>query len=123
MILKNILLAVKDIEKAKEFYQELFDLTVRNDFGEKIIFTGGLVLQEQKLWEQILGAEAIVSGNGSELYFETNNMDAFLDKLKNSRFGITYVTEFTEYPKDRRVIRIADLDGHLIEVGECWSNR
>ncbi len=123
MMLKNILLAVKDIEKAKEFYQELFDLTVRNDFGEKIIFTGGLVLQEQKLWEQILGAEETVSGNGSELYFETNNMDAFLDKLKNSSFEITYVTELTEYPKDRRVIRITDLDGHLIEVGECWSNR
>lgn len=121
MILKNILLVVKDIERSKVFYQKLFGLTVMNDFGEKVIFSGGLVLQEQNIWEQVIGAEAISGGNNSELYFETSDMDIFLEKLKNSEFEIRYVNEPTEYPKDRRVVRILDLDFHIIEVGEIWN--
>lgn len=123
MILKNILLVVKDIERSKAFYQKLFGLTVMNDFGEKVIFFGGLVLQEQNIWEQVIGAEAISGGNNSELYFETSDMDIFLEKMKKSEFEIRYVNEPTEYPKDRRVIRILDLDGHMIEIGEAWNAR
>ena len=123
MILKNILLVVKNIERSKEFYQKLFGLTVMNDFGEKVIFSGGLVLQEQNIWEQVIGAETISGGNNSELYFETSDMDTFLEKLKNSEFEIHYVNELTEYPKDRRVVRILDLDCHIIEIGEAWNIR
>ena len=123
MILKNVLLVVKNIENAKAFYQKLFGLTIINDFGEKVIFSGGLVLQEQNIWKQVIGADKIHGGNNSELYFETSDMDAFLEKLKNSEFEIHSVNESTEYPKDRRVVRILDLDGHIIEIGEAWNIR
>lgn len=123
MILKNILLVVKNIEQSKEFYQKLFGLTIMNDFGEKVIFSGGLVLQEQKIWEQVIGTEIISGSNNSELYFETPDMDSFLEKLEKNEFEIRYVNELTQHPEDRRVVRILDLDGHMIEIGESWNFR
>lgn len=52
MKLKNILLIVNDIEKSKKFYRELFGLEVIRDFGENVILTEGLVLQERTVWEE-----------------------------------------------------------------------
>ena len=45
MKLKNILLVVKDIEKSKQFYHDLFGLDMILDNDGNIILTEGLVLQ------------------------------------------------------------------------------
>lgn len=59
MKLKNILLAVKDIEKSRQFYHELFGLqTVLNSEGNMIL-TESLVLQDEKIWREALGKEII----------------------------------------------------------------
>ena len=118
MKLKNILLVVNDIEKSKAFYRELFGLRVITDFGQNVILSEGLVLQEQKLWEASLGKQAVMGGNNSELYFEEYDMDSFLEKLKTSSWNITYATECTEYNGGKRIVRLYDPDRHLIEVGE-----
>ena len=68
--LKNILIVVNDIELSKEFYQELFGLRVVTDFGENVILSEGLVLQEKKIWEQVTGKSVTAGGNNVELYFE-----------------------------------------------------
>ena len=39
-----------------------------NDFGENVILSEGLVLQEQKSWEQLIETHT-VTGNASELFF------------------------------------------------------
>ena len=49
MRLKNILIVVKDIEKSKRFYKELFGLELVADFGENVVLTEGLALQEKNL--------------------------------------------------------------------------
>ena len=54
MKLKNILFVVNDIEKSKCFYKELFGLYVVADFGENVILSEGLVLQEKKLWQKFI---------------------------------------------------------------------
>ena len=46
MKLKNIVIVVKDIEKSKQFYIELFGLDVILDQEGNVILTEGLVLQE-----------------------------------------------------------------------------
>ena len=56
MRLKNFLLVVEDIERAKKFYKELFSLDVLRDFDNNVILTQGLVLQERKSWEQAFSA-------------------------------------------------------------------
>ena len=48
MKLKNILIVVKDIEKSKQFYHDLFGLDMVLDNDGNIILTEGLVLQEEK---------------------------------------------------------------------------
>lgn len=126
MKLKNILIVVSDIEKSKSFYQELFGLRVVADFGENVILSEGLALQEKKLWEKFIKHTVIDGGNNAELYFEENDMDGFLDKLKKSSWNIVYVNELMEHDWGQRVIRIYDLDNHLIEVGEsldCVARR
>ena len=46
MRLKNILIVVKDIEKAKQFYHDLFGLNMVLDSDGNMILTEGLVLQD-----------------------------------------------------------------------------
>lgn len=118
MRLKNILLVVSDIEKSKAFYKELFGLDVLSDFGGNVILTEGLVLQEKKLWETDLEKEACFGGHDAELYFEESQMDMFLQKLENSKFEITYLNKCEENDWGRRVVRLYDLDNHVIEIAE-----
>lgn len=51
MKLKNVLIVVKDIEKSKQFYHDLFGLNVVLDNDGNMILTEGLVLQEKKSGE------------------------------------------------------------------------
>lgn len=121
MTLKNILFIVSDIEKSKAFYKELFGLQVVLDFGENVILTEGLVLQERKLWEKFVEKDVCVGGNDAELYFEENDIDGFLEKLEKSEFHIEYLNKCTEHDWGQRVIRIYDLDRHIIEIGESME--
>lgn len=116
MKLKNILLAVKDIEKSRQFYHELFGLqTVLNSEGNMIL-TEGLVLQDKKIWREALGKEIIPENNFCELYFEEPEIEAFICKLETQYPSIQYVNRLTEYSWGQKMVRFYDLDGNLIEV-------
>ncbi len=115
MGLRNVLIVADDIEKSKEFYHDLFGLNVVRDFGENVILSEGLVLQERKTWEQLISASTVV-GNASELFFEECNFDAFVQKVREKQ--ATVVAEPAENSWGRRVIRLRDPSGHLIEVAE-----
>lgn len=116
--LKNYLIVVEDIERSKAFYWTMFDLFVVKDFGENVILSSGLVLQEKKTWEGLLGERAVV-GNMTELFFEESNFDAFLEKMEHE--NIKVVSEMLENSWGKRCIRIADPDGHLIEIAESGN--
>ena len=116
MKLKNILLVVKDIEKSRQFYHELFGLqTVLNSEGNMIL-TEGLVLQDEKIWREALGKEIIPENNFCELYFEEPEIEAFICKLETQYPSIQYVNRLTEYSWGQKMVRFYDLDGNLIEV-------
>ena len=51
MKLKNILIVVKDIEKSRQFYRDLFGLDLIVDNNGNMILTEGLVLQDEKIWK------------------------------------------------------------------------
>ena len=40
------LLAVRDVERSKKFYCELFDQQVVLDFGANVTFSGGFAIQQ-----------------------------------------------------------------------------
>ena len=54
MRLKNVLIVVKDIEKSKKFYRDLFGLDVILDNDGNVILTEGLVLQDASVWQKFL---------------------------------------------------------------------
>lgn len=115
MRLKNVLLVVRDIAQSKRFYHELFGLQIVRDFGDNVILSEGLALQEQTNWEQLIHTPT-VTGNTSELFFEENNLDAFL--LSAREYGVEFVGDVRLNSWDKRVVMLKDPDGHLIEVAE-----
>lgn len=121
MRLKNILLVVEDVERSVAFYKELFGLQVIRQFDGNVILTEGLVLQERKIWENLLGQQINYQGNATELYFIENNLEEFQEKLENCSFVIKYVHKLKEYSWGQKAIRIYDPDGHMIEIGETAS--
>ena len=121
MKLKNILFVVEDIEKSKRFYKDLFGLEVVADFGENVVLTEGLVLQEKKLWRKLIEENVSRGGNDAELYFVANNIDGFMEKLEQINYPIEYLNKCIEHDWGQRVIRIYDLDKHVIEIGESME--
>lgn len=117
MRLKNILIVVKDIEKAKQFYHDLFGLNTVLDNDGNMILTEGLVLQDEKIWKSFLGKEVIPQNNSCELYFEEKNIEAFVEKLERLYPSIQYVNRLMIHSWGQKVVRFYDLDGNLIEVG------
>lgn len=117
MKLKNILIVVKDIEKSKQFYHDLFGLDVVLDNDGNVILTEGLVLQDEKIWAGFLESDIIQESNSCELYFEERDIEAFEQKLQKLYPSIKYVNRLMTHSWGQKVIRFYDLDGNLIEVG------
>lgn len=117
MRLKNILIVVKDIEKSKKFYHDLFGLSMVLDNDGNMILTEGLVLQEEKIWKEFLGKDIISKNNSCELYFEERNIEAFVEKLENLYPEVEYVNRLMTHSWGQKVVRFYDPDGNLIEVG------
>lgn len=117
MKLKNILIVVEDINRSIAFYKELFGLQVILDNDGNVIMTEGLVLQEKEIWEKFIEREIVAENNACELYFEEENIEAFVEKLEKYQEPIQYVNRLMEHSWGQRVIRFYDPDGNLIEVG------
>lgn len=116
MKLKNIMIVVKDIEKSKQFYHDLFGLEVILDNEGNVVLTEGLVLQEKEIWERFIDKEIVSKSNSCELYFEERDIEEFALKLERLYPTIEYVNRLMTYSWGQQVIRFYDLDGHLIEV-------
>ena len=117
MKLKNLLIVVKDIEKSRKFYHDLFDIDLVLDNDGNMILTEGLVLQDEKIWKSFLGRDIVPKSNSCELYFEEQDIESFVEKLEKRYPDIEYVNRLMTHSWGQRVIRFYDLDGNLIEVG------
>ena len=113
--------AVKDAEASKKFYHDLFGQEVVLDLGKNITFSGGFAIQEDFEWLTGLPAgSSIRKPQNMELYFETEDFDAFLKKLE-AYPGVEYVHAPKTHEWKQRVVRIYDPDGHMIEIGESME--
>ena len=117
MKLKKVLIVVKEIEKSKQFYHDLFGLEVLLDNDGNVILTEGLVLQDEKIWKDFLKKDIIPENNSCELYFEENDIEGFVEKLEKLYPNIEYVNKLMTHSWGQKVVRFYDLDGNLIEVG------
>ena len=122
MTLLGTLLVVSDLSQSRRFYTTLFDMEVTADFGANITLSHRLFLQTKESWQQLIqGSESLITlpHHASELYFETEDLTAFLTRMDTSPEHIPLVHPPREHPWGQRVVRIYDPDGHIIEVGEA----
>jgi len=118
---KGVLIAVKDMERSKRFYAELFDQEVTMDLGKNVTLSGGFFLQEG--FPQLMGLDehsVVWQPHNMELYFETEDFDGFLRRLEEHPEA-RLVHGPKKYPWQQRVVRLYDPDGHIIEVGEAMD--
>lgn len=121
MEFKLALLAVKSVNVSKQFYEEIFNQKVVLDLGRNVTFSGGFAIQEDFAWLTDLPADSVIEkSNNMELYFEVEDFDGFLEKLKSFE-TIEYVHSPKKHDWQQRVVRIYDPDHHIIEIGESME--
>lgn len=116
MKLKNVLIVVDDMEESVRFYKEMFELQVIMKQEGNTILSEGLVLQDARIWADVLGEPTIPFNNMTELYFEDNDIEGLVDKLTSSDFFVRFKTELTELVGEQKMVRFYDPSGNLIEV-------
>lgn len=117
MKLNSPMLVVTDINKSVDFYKKVFGLRVVMDFGANKTLTGGLALQTIETFKEFIGKDEICfGGNNFEIYFEEDDFDKFINRLKEC--NVEYVHPVKEHSWGQRVVRIYDPDRHIIEIGE-----
>ena len=109
MRLKNVLIVVKDIEKSRKFYHDLFGIDLVLDNDGNMILTEGLVLQDEKIWKSFLGRDILPQNNACELYFEEQDIEVFVEKLERLYPSIEYVNRLMTHSWGQRVIRFLSL--------------
>ena len=117
MKLKNILIVVKNLERSRKFYHDLFGLELLLDQDGNLILTEGLVLQDEAIWKKFLGREITPENNACELCFEERDLDAFVRKLEALYPSVRYVNRLMTHSRGQKIVRFYDPDGNLIEVG------
>ena len=114
---KGPMLVVNDIDKSVEFYENILGMSVILDFGANKTLTGGLALQTAETYKDFIDGQSIrFFGNDFELYFEEDDFDNFISRLKS--LEIEYVHPVKEHAWGQRVVRFYDPDKHIVEVGE-----
>ena len=114
---QSVMLVVKDVQKSKEFYKDILDLDVIDDFGANVILTNNIALQDLNKWREFIeNREVVLNGNDKELYFEEENFDDFVKKLEGR--NIDFVHRVIEHSWGQRAVRFYDFDRHIIEVAE-----
>ncbi len=113
---------VKNIEVSKQFYQQLFGLNIKHDFGENVIFNDAFSLWQKKRAHQIIFEKEPdqvekINMKNTELYFETDDLESIWTKIKQQD-TIKIIHGIKEEQWGQRTIRIYDPDRFIIEIAE-----
>ncbi|MEA5036895.1 hypothetical protein SDC9_34998 [bioreactor metagenome] len=117
------LIVVDDIEASKKFYTKILGQEITMDFGANVTFAESFAIQSKSSWTGFVDKPASdirYQGNDAELYFEEEEFDVFVERLKT--YEVKYVHPVIEHAWGQRVVRFYDPDMHIIEVGESMMN-
>lgn len=111
------LVTVEDIGRSREFYEKILKQEVKYDYGENVVFKGDFAIHLKSHFAELIDGKRITAGsNNFELYFEYDDVDAFVKELKENK--VEFVHEVREQPWRQKVVRFYDPDGNIVEVGE-----
>lgn len=116
---------VSDMAASRRFYEKVLGQEVLMDNGENILYQSGLsIWQAERANRIIFGSEpkerSSPGRDNLELYFETDDLKEAKARLEKS--GAVFIQDIHEEPWCQRTLRIADPDGHIIEIAEPMSS-
>lgn len=115
------LIVVEDIKKSRHFYENILGQTVKTDFGENVTFEGDFAIHQKDHFKSLINNNEIkAKANNCELYFEHDNLEEILKRIKE--LDLEFVHEIIEQPWKQQVIRFYDYDKNLIEIGETLEH-
>jgi len=114
------LITVVDIKKSRDFYENVLGQKVEADYGENVSFEGFAIHLRPHFKMLIDNKEIVVGGNYFELYFEYDNVEQIVEKLKTEK--VEFVHELREQPWKQFVLRFYDPDKNIIEIGETLEH-
>jgi predicted enzyme related to lactoylglutathione lyase len=111
MKLRNVIFYVRDIEIAKEFYQNL-GMEIGQDFGDFVSFS----LDQGDVWFSIMESDTEEKEPGKQICtLSVENIDEYYKKIVEQEIKV--VTELFEAPYGK-TFEIKDIDGNQIEFME-----
>lgn len=111
------LIVVSDIQRSRNFYENVLNQKVSEDYGENLVFEGGFSIHLEAHYKGLIMQKPInKGGNNVELFFISDALDELQERLKG--LGVEWIHEIRTEPWGQRVLRFYDPDAYIIEVGE-----
>jgi len=117
---QGCLLAVKDMDVSKQFYEKILHQNILMDIGQHVTFEG---FSLQQGYAELVGVSTDSvreQSHNFQVYFEAPDLDAVFAELKSVP-NLQWVHEIRQYPWGQRDIRVYDPDKHIVEVAEDMS--
>ncbi len=115
----SAVIAVGDIKKSREFYEEILGQKVKIDLGDYVVYEGEFAIMKPFAELLELDRSTVVKrSHNFELYFEVDDFDEFLKRFDKNG-DIKYVHGPKKHEWQQRVVRIYDPDDNIIEIGEA----
>jgi catechol 2,3-dioxygenase-like lactoylglutathione lyase family enzyme len=113
-------LVVSNIQNSREFYENILNQTVKYDFGENVTFEGDFAIHLQSHYQKLIADNEVkYGGNNFELFFEYDDVEQIVERLK--KHNVVILHEIREEPWRQKVVRFYDPDKHIIEIGESME--
>ena len=110
------LITVEDVKKSRDFYENVLGQKVVADYGQNVSF-GGFSIHLRPHFKMLIdNKDVAVCGNNFELYFECNDLEQIVEKLKSEK--VEFIHELQEAPWKQLGVKFYDPDKNIIEVGE-----
>ena len=117
---QGCLLAVKNIDASKQFYEKVLHQKIVMDIDTHVTFEGFSLQQGYSELIGISDNSVKAPSHNFQLYFEVENLDTIYNEMKNIS-DLQWVHEIKEYPWGQRNIRVYDLDKHIVEIAEAME--
>ncbi len=115
------LITITDMKQSRDFYEKILEQKVKYDFGESVTFHGDFTIHLQAHYKSLIDNREVKSGgNNFELYFESDEIELTVEKLKEN--DVLFVHELREQPWRQKVVRFYDPDKNIIEIGETLEH-
>ena len=114
------LITVEEMERSRNFYENVLGQKVISDYGQNVGFEGFAIHLRSHYKILIDNKEVVACGNNFELYFEYDDVEQMVEKLKSE--NIEFVHELREQPWKQFVVRFYDPDKNIIEIGESMEH-